>query len=171
MRYAIFPTAWGFFGIAGDRHGICRTCLPLRDRQTVYRELRRGLQDIKDDPASFAKIQQQIVAYFEDHKVGFNSDLPLIPDVTDGFAGQVLEACRKVGFGCTVTYGEMAIRIGRPNAARAVGSALGRNPIPLLIPCHRVIRSDGGLGGFSAPGGTAFKKRLLTHELAGTNRL
>jgi methylated-DNA-[protein]-cysteine S-methyltransferase len=169
MRYVIFPTDWGFFGMAGDRHGICRTCLPLRDRQTVCQELLRGLTDWEEDPAFCAKFQRQIIAYFEGHKIDFSSDFPLIPEGIGGFGGQVLRACRKVPFGRTKTYGELAARIGRPGAARAVGSALARNPIPLLIPCHRIIRSDGNLGGFSAPGGTAFKRRLLLHERRGTS--
>jgi len=168
MRYVIFPTAWGFFGMAGDRHGICRTCLPLRDRQIVCRHLLRGLQDIEEDPAFLSKVQRQVIAYFEGGKFEFRMDLPLVLDGLSDFARQVLQACRKVGPGRTITYGDLATRVGRPGAARAVGSTLARNPIPLLIPCHRIIRSDGGLGGFSAPGGTTCKQRLLLHELAGS---
>lgn len=165
MQYVIFPTAWGFFGMAGHRHGLCRTCLPLRDRQRVVRHLLHGLQAPQQDPSLLVRVQRQVVAYFEGRKVEFGSDIPLSPEAIHGFALQVLEACRGVGFGHTVTYGDLAAMVGSPGAARAAGSALARNPIPLLIPCHRVIRGNGGLGGFSAPGGLALKQRLLDHEL------
>ncbi|MBM4030185.1 MAG: methylated-DNA--[protein]-cysteine S-methyltransferase [Planctomycetes bacterium] len=85
-------------------------------------------------------------------------------DVSSGTAFQrrVWRELAKVPFGKTVSYGELARRIGCPGAARAVGQAVGANPIPILIPCHRVIRSDGGLGGFSA--GLEIKRWLLRHE-------
>jgi len=165
MQYVVFPTAWGFFGMAGLRHCVCRTCLPLPDRQGVVRHLLHGLQDPHEDRSLLVGVQRQVVAYFEGRQVEFGTDIPLSPEVIRGFALQVLQACREVGFGRTVTYGDLAARVGSRGAARAVGSALARNPIPLLIPCHRVIRSNGGLGGFSAPGGLALKQRLLDHEL------
>jgi len=80
------------------------------------------------------------------------------------FVQEVLHACRKIAFGQTMTYAGLAKQVGSPNAARAVGSALASNPIPLIIPCHRVLRTDGGLGGFSAPGGTDTKRKMLRHE-------
>ena len=78
------------------------------------------------------------------------------------------EAARRIGAGCTLTYGEIASEIGMPGAARAVGQALGRNPFPIIIPCHRVVAAGGKLGGFSAHGGTATKMRLLAIERAAT---
>jgi methylated-DNA-[protein]-cysteine S-methyltransferase len=78
------------------------------------------------------------------------------------FTRQVLETCARVPYGTTVSYGELARRVGSPRAARAVGQALGRNPVPLIVPCHRVVRADGGLGGFG--GGPALKGRLLELE-------
>ena len=80
------------------------------------------------------------------------------------FSQRVYAALHKVKPGQTVSYGELARRIGRPGAARAVGRALGANPWPLLVPCHRVLRADGGLGGFSVPGGLATKRKLLAIE-------
>jgi len=77
---------------------------------------------------------------------------------------KVLRACRNIPHGQTATYGALAARVGSPAAARAVGGAMAANPIPLIIPCHRVLRADGGLGGFSTTGGTATKQRLLQHE-------
>ena len=80
------------------------------------------------------------------------------------FYKSVLTACKFVRFGQTINYGELAKKAGRPSSARAVGNALARNPLPLIIPCHRVIRSDGSLGGFSALGGLSLKRKLLAHE-------
>jgi methylated-DNA-[protein]-cysteine S-methyltransferase len=80
------------------------------------------------------------------------------------FHRQIYEAARRVGWGETVTYGELARRVGSPGAARAVGQAMGRNPIPLIIPCHRVLASGHKIGGFSAFGGAVTKTRLLALE-------
>ena len=80
------------------------------------------------------------------------------------FQIKVWEEITKIPKGKTKTYKEIAINIGHPNSARAVANACGRNPYPVLIPCHRVIRSDGSLGGFSAPGGIKLKKKLLKKE-------
>jgi O-6-methylguanine DNA methyltransferase len=80
------------------------------------------------------------------------------------FAGRVLTACGDIKFGQTISYGRLAKKIGRAGAARAVGGALAKNRLPLIIPCHRVIRSDGKIGGFSAAGGTTIKKGMLELE-------
>lgn len=79
----------------------------------------------------------------------------------------VLEGLRKVEWGRTVTYKDIASSMGRPGSARAIGMVMSKNPIPLIIPCHRVIRSGGGLGGFSGPGGVDMKKRMLRLEGSG----
>ena len=93
-------------------------------------------------------------------------DLADIPVSIEGspFRLQVLEALRRIPPGETRTYGEVAKQIGRPNAARAVGSACASNPVPIIVPCHRVVPSGGGLGNYSATGGVATKKRLLQKE-------
>jgi methylated-DNA-[protein]-cysteine S-methyltransferase len=82
------------------------------------------------------------------------------------FRKKVLEACRQVGYGQRTTYADLACRAGNPAAMRAVGSAMSHNPLPIVIPCHRVLRSDGGLGGFSAPEGVRLKEKLLAMESA-----
>jgi methylated-DNA-[protein]-cysteine S-methyltransferase len=79
----------------------------------------------------------------------------------------VLEACRGIPYGRTTTYAELAAKAGNPRAARAAGSAMSHNPIPIIIPCHRVLHTGGGLGGFSAPGGLSLKERLLAMERGG----
>jgi O-6-methylguanine DNA methyltransferase len=120
----------------------------------------------KSDKGLFKTLQQQITAYFEGAYVSFGSDVPIILDRLSPFARSVLTACRALKFGHVVTYSRLAGKLDKPLAARAVGNALAKNPLPLVIPCHRVVRNDGRLGGFSAPGGKDLKARLLRHEQA-----
>ncbi len=87
------------------------------------------------------------------------------------FNRRVYAVARAVPPGETITYGEIAERIGERGAAQAVGQALGRNPFPIVVPCHRVLAADGGLGGFSAHGGVATKRRMLAIEGAGAPTL
>jgi methylated-DNA-[protein]-cysteine S-methyltransferase len=168
IQYAIFRTKWGWFGLAGQEGGICRAALPRPDRQAARRELLRGVDlgrdRLRPDERFAAEVQERIVAYFEGEPVDFSTAPAVGLDGLGPFQRKVLVACRRIGFGNVSTYGELAGRIGHPGAARAVGSALARNPIPLIVPCHRVLRTNGGLGGFSVPGGVATKQSLLRHE-------
>lgn len=99
--------------------------------------------------------RRQLAEYFAGERAAF--DLPLRPRGT-AFQRQVWNALREIPYGETVAYGEVAERVGRPGAARAVGAATGRNPIPIVVPCHRVVGADGSLVGF---GGGLERKRVL----------
>lgn len=115
------------------------------------------------DRGPFEKLIDLTCKYFSGRRADFSEiDCDLPPQGT--FAGKVLRACRSIPCGRTQSYGELARRIGQPGSARAVGTAMSRNPIPLVIPCHRVICSDGRMGGFSAPGGVKLKRRMLAME-------
>jgi len=173
----IFNTKWGYFGLAGTKYGLCRTCLPGPNSEKIKLHLLKTLPleqrgasiehrepSIEFDKTFFKPIQEQIAAYFEGVWVDFGLDVPVILSGFSAFQKAVLTACRYVNFGQTTTYGELAKRSGRPAAARAVGNALAKNPLPLIIPCHRVIRNDGSLGGFSGLGGLSLKRKLLLHE-------
>ncbi len=187
IKYVIFKTKWGYFGLAGTEHALCQSQLPgpkpekieslllknllapnrvprqSRDRKgAVIHEHR--VSSINFDKTFFKTLQEQIAAYFEGTCVNFSRDIPLALDGLSSFGISVLTACRAIEFGQTITYGRLAKKSGRPNASRAVGSVLAKNPLPLIIPCHRIIRSDGKIGGFSALGGTNLKKRLLLNE-------
>jgi methylated-DNA-[protein]-cysteine S-methyltransferase len=94
------------------------------------------------------------------------TDIPLDDERLDEFRRRVYAATREIGPGETATYGEIARAIGDPGAARAVGAALGSNPFPIVVPCHRVLAADGALHGFSAPGGITTKRRMLEIECA-----
>jgi methylated-DNA-[protein]-cysteine S-methyltransferase len=164
IRYAVFRTKWGYFGLAGTEKGLLRTHLPLPELQSVKRRLLKGLPAPQCDKTLFNTLQKQIIAYFEGTYVNFDRNIPIVLDGFSQFAGRVLTACRKITFGQTVSYAELAKKAGSPSAARAVGRVMANNPLPLVIPCHRVIRSDGSIGGFSAQGGIKLKNKLLQFE-------
>ena len=111
------------------------------------------------DPGPFREAAAQLAAYFEGEARPF--DLPLAPRGTD-FQRAVWAALREIPFGVCISYGELARRIGRPAASRAVGAANGRNPISIVVPCHRVVGAGGALTGYA--GGLGCKRRLLDHE-------
>jgi O-6-methylguanine DNA methyltransferase len=163
-KYAIFRTKWGYFGLVGAESGLCRTYLPGSKLAVIEFQLLKDFPTAHLEPAFCQGLQEQIAAYFEGALQSFSFDVPLVFDSVADFSRSVLAACRKVRFGQVITYRELAKRSGRPAASRAVGGALARNPLPLLIPCHRIIRTDGKLGGFSAPGGIELKQRMLDLE-------
>lgn len=163
-KYAVFKTKWGYFGLAGTEYALCRTELPGPEREKVEWRLLSNLGDLEHDAGFFKPLQEQIMDYFEGSCVNFAPDLPIVLDGCTRFARDVLTACRAVRFGQTASYLELAAELGQLDAVRAVGGALAKNPLPLIVPCHRIIRSDGKIGGFSAPGGRATKKRLLQLE-------
>jgi methylated-DNA-[protein]-cysteine S-methyltransferase len=166
-KYVIFRTAWGYFGLAGTDSALCRTCLPGPRRGKTETHLLRDQRGPQFDKTFFKSLQDQIAAYYEGLCVNFGPEIPVSLDGFRAFGASVLRKCRQVKFGQTISYAGLADKSGRPAASRAVGSALARNPLPLIIPCHRVLRTDGNLGGFSAPGGTALKKKMLEFERQG----
>jgi methylated-DNA-[protein]-cysteine S-methyltransferase len=169
FKYTIFQTKWGYFGLSGTELGLCRSCLPMPEHQKIKDQL-LGIEAGSDTPSAqyckafFKPLQEQIKAYFKGQCVDFNIDMPVILDGLSPFVRSVLAACRGIGFGRTTSYLSLAKKLGRPDAARAVGNALAKNPLPIIIPCHRIIRSDGNLGGFSADGGKDLKAKLIKHE-------
>jgi methylated-DNA-[protein]-cysteine S-methyltransferase len=112
------------------------------------------------DPQAVRPYAREIAEYFDRKRTNF--DLPIDLSTTTTFVRRVLEATERVPFGHLVSYKTIARDIGEPGATRAVGNALGHNPVPIVVPCHRVIRSDGSLGGYT--GGTSIKRHLLTLE-------
>ncbi len=170
IKYTIFNTKWGYFGLAGTKYALCGTCLPLREPEKVESHLLKNLSLIDRESSielaktCFKTLQEQITAYFDGSCVNFSPDIPLALDGFSSFCSSVLNACRDIKFGQTISYSALAKKAGRPAASRAVGSVLAKNPLPLIIPCHRVVRSDGKIGGFSAPGGISLKKKMLELE-------
>jgi methylated-DNA-[protein]-cysteine S-methyltransferase len=165
--FTLFDTPIGQCGIAWSPRGVVAIQLPESTEQRLRARLIRGFPVAQEAPAT-AAIQaaiDDIVALLG----GQSSDLRGIELDTAGvptFNQRVYEIARTIPPGSTLTYGEIAARLGEPRDARAVGQALGQNPFPLVVPCHRVVAAGGKLGGFSAPGGTRTKVRLLAIEAA-----
>lgn len=161
MQYRLMDTKWGWFGFVASKRGLVATYLPHGKREITEQILRRW-PEATECGELMPEFAEQVREYFAGRKVAFTADLDL--DEVPPFHAKVLRACRKVGFGKTVSYADLAKSAGKPNAARAVGGAMAHNPLPLVVPCHRVLRSDGGMGGFSSPRGINEKKRLLQLE-------
>jgi len=156
---SVFFTAFGWCGVVAGEKGLKRLILPLRSKSRVVTLLAVPTPEKNDLLILAEKI---IKAYFRGKKVSL--DLPLDCSGFSPFQEDVYAVTRMIPYGRVKTYGEIAREMERPGASRAVGFALGLNPLPLLIPCHRVIREDGRLGGFSSPEGTVMKARLLHLE-------
>ena len=162
--YALFDTAIGRCAIAWGARGITRCALPAASEEALRRHIAQGgTQAEQPAPPEIAAAITRIVALL----AGVRDDLrDLVLDLDDipEFHRRVFAAARAIAPGDTVTYGELARRLGTPGAARAVGQALGANPFPIVVPCHRIVAADGSLGGFSAPGGARTKRRMLQIE-------
>lgn len=164
MRWRGFPSPFGRMYAAATDRGLVRVSWLQPDDASFERELRellpgRPTVESPDHPL-LVETERQLGEYFRGEREAF--DLPVDLEALPRFSKRVLEALRDVPYGEVVAYSDLARRIGRPRASRAVGNALNRNPIAIVVPCHRVIRSDGTLGGYG--GGIEFKERLLTVE-------
>lgn len=165
-HYAVFDTAAGFCAIAWNGIGVVGFQLPTRGADAAERALRRRVPDA-ERAAPSGEISGVIAAaqrYFAGEKVDF-SDVQVDLGGQEDFFRRIYTALRHVGYGQTTTYGALAKELGAgPEAARDVGQAMATNPVPLIIPCHRVLAAGGKVGGFSAPGGAASKVRMLELE-------
>ena len=165
-RYFIFETASGFCGIAWTEAGIARFQLPTRDFAVTEKNVLRRIPDAVpgEPPPEAAAAVADIKRYFQGEVVDF-AGLRLDLSDQDEFYTQVYAAARRVGWGRTTTYGALATEVGAGReAARDVGQAMAKNPLALIIPCHRVLAAGGKVGGFSAPGGAVAKRRMLELE-------
>ena len=161
--YHDFDTPIGTLRLVGDERHLERVDLPnaaAREPETTWQRTRRTL------PSALRAARGQLSEYFEGTRRDF--DLPLSPNGTV-FQRRVWEELGRIPYGETISYGELAHRIGKPTASRAVGAANGRNPLAIVVPCHRVIGADGTLTGYG--GGLPVKEKLLALErgVAGTD--
>ncbi len=162
IRYACFDTAWGVFVLAASDDGVCGAILPAASRRRAERLARKRWHDADPQARLMPDLQHRIRRYYEGRPTDFDVALDL--SALTPFRRSVLNRCATVPYGRTVTYGHLAECVGKPNASRAVGGAMAANPIPLIIPCHRVLPAGGKLGGFSADGGVDVKRRMLCLE-------
>jgi methylated-DNA-[protein]-cysteine S-methyltransferase len=162
----VFATRLGWFAIAWSDRGLAALTFGHQDRETARAAL-GGLATLRgttgDDSLGPMNLVLRLQASSDGHRDEFR-DVPLdLSDLTD-FQRRVSLACRAIPWGETVTYGQLAARVGSPRAARAVGGVMARNRLPIVIPCHRVLGTARRLGGYSAVGGLDMKRRLLNLE-------
>lgn len=160
--YAIFETKLGWIGLSGSDAGISRATLPQTSKGLAYREVGNEADSSLCSNLYFEQIIEELLNYFRGQRVEFAEKLDIAN--YSPFEQTVWEATRKIQYGQTKSYAEISRQIGKPFAHRAVGHALGKNPLAIVVPCHRVIASDGKLGGFS--GGLTMKRYLLDMEAA-----
>ncbi len=165
--YAIFETTGGFCGIAWSEAGISRFQLPTPTMTSTEHLLLRRMPDARPAPATpeVAEIMDKVKRYFAGEAVDF-SDTRLDLTGQSELFRDIYAALRQVGRGQTTTYGALAKTVGATGceAARDVGQAMAKNPIALIIPCHRCLAAGGKIGGFSAPGGEFSKLKMLELE-------
>jgi methylated-DNA-[protein]-cysteine S-methyltransferase len=165
MRYALIDTALGTFGIAWTDLGVARVALPSRDRAKTEIWISREPAEPGFPDGSLAALPQMIRHYADGEAVDF-SGVPLDLSEVPEFNRRAYAELAGIGYGETTTYGAIARALGDVTLARAVGHAMGANPVPLILPCHRVLGADSRTGGFSSPGGVSAKMQMLALEHA-----
>ena len=162
LKYTIADIGAGWVGVLGSNSGLLKTTLPQELAWEAERLLGDGVRGAVRSDDFFADLLQRLKSYFAGQRIAFNDELDL--SAATAFQRQVWRLTRLIPYGETRSYGWIAERLGRAGVGRAVGQALARNPLPIIVPCHRVVAKDGGLGGYS--GGVAKKDYLLRLELA-----
>lgn len=164
-HFSLFDTVLGRCGVIWGGNGIVGFQLPERTEGRTRGRVRECFPDAQERAAGAGEraVTDRVAALLAgapDDLADVALDLTAVGD----FDRRVYAVTRTIGPGHTLTYGEVAAAVGSPGAAQAVGQALGRNPIPILVPCHRVLAAHGAVGGFSAAGGTVTKRALLAAE-------
>jgi methylated-DNA-[protein]-cysteine S-methyltransferase len=160
LMYHAFKTRLGWIACLASPAGLVRITLPCESRETAVREVGKGADAVRS-PEAFALVEAELMKYCEGHRPDFSA---VALDLSGGtpFRRQVWSAIRSIPYGETRSYGWIAQKAGKPAAARAAGQAVGDNPFAIIVPCHRVIASDGALCGFG--GGLDMKRKLLELE-------
>ena len=162
LCYVIFNTSAGWVGILGSRAGLLRVTLPQRLPEGILQQLGISPNQAALTPQRFQNLMERLRAYFDGHKVDFPDCLDF--STNTAFQREVWETTRLIPYGETRSYTWVAEQIKKPKAMRAVGQALGKNPLPIVIPCHRVLPRAGGVGNYLW--GAAQKEKLLIAEKA-----
>jgi len=169
IHHTLFPTAIGICGVAWSERGLTALALPEREEAATEKRLRGKSHSAgrAAPPPAIAQAIALIQKYCAGERVDFAA-VPLDLSAVDPDRRRIYQTMRALGYGETTTYGALARRTGAAEsdweAARNIGAAMGRNPLPIVVPCHRVLAAGGKLGGFSAYGGTTTKEALLTLE-------
>lgn len=169
MKYTVFPTSMGWTGLVSSERGIYASVLPQKTRFDAESELLRRCPGLPGfAPEAFNSLERQVVKYLNGENVNFHCQVDW--SWATLFQQRVLQHVIAVPRGTVLTYGEIAALAGSPLAARAVGQALGANNIPMVIPCHRVVRKNYELGGFTGAG-IQVKAALLNLEGVNLNKM
>jgi methylated-DNA-[protein]-cysteine S-methyltransferase len=161
VAYATTDSPVGPILVAATPRGLVRIAYPRERPDDVLTELAREVSPrVLESPSDLDQVRRELDEYFEHRREGF--DLPLDWRLSHGFRQDVLRELARIPYGETVTYAQLAERAGSPRAYRAAGSACGSNPIPIVVPCHRVVRAGGAIGGYG--GGPEVKQYLLELE-------
>lgn len=163
METVIFDTALGNFGLGWTDAGLARVQLPDDDRSALAERINRNGAHPGEPPLWVESLINRIEDYADGQEVDF-SRIPLDFSAIPEFHAKAYRLLLGYGWGRVTSYGELARALGDVSLSRAVGQAMGANPMPLVIPCHRVLASNGKPGGFSAPGGAHAKVRMLALE-------
>ncbi|GAA1969496.1 methylated-DNA--[protein]-cysteine S-methyltransferase [Amycolatopsis minnesotensis] len=164
-EFALFDTAIGSCGVCWGEHGITRVQLPEANAARTTAKVLRDYPDAVEaaPPPEIQHAIDAMTALLDGARLDL-LEVEVDEDVVPEFHRRVYEITRAIPPGKTLTYGDIAHRLGMPGSAQAVGQALGANPYPIVVPCHRVLAAGGGNGGFSAPGGVGTKLRMLVIE-------
>ena len=173
LKCSPFTTETGWCGLLGRDNTVTRLWMGHHTRADALESLQTFCEqnpELKEEQIEeadwFPELRERLQDYFQGARVDFQDIALNLPQLT-AFQSRVIQALKQVGYGELITYGELASKAGSPRAARAVGTVMAGNRIPVLIPCHRVVAAGGKLGGFSAPQGTSLKAHLLQLESRG----
>ncbi len=163
VGYTVIDSPIGALLLAATSRGLVRVAFDSEDHDAVLKQLAEKISPrVLEADAQLAPIAAQVEEYFAGQRRDF--DIPLDRRLSSGFRREVQRQLSEIPYGTTQSYSEVAAAVGQPTAVRAVGTACAQNPIPLVVPCHRVLRSDGSLGGYR--GGLPAKQQLLELEAA-----
>lgn len=161
IRYTPFRSPVGKMAVARSAKGVCRICLPSESEETLLAWLKKNFpgEEIEEDSETLAPVVDELNRYLRGSLKTFTFPVDL---KTTPFRKRVLEKVGQIPYGKTASYKQISHGVGNPAAVRAVGGANAHNPLPFVIPCHRVIAHDGSLGGYG--GGLSLKMKLLQME-------
>ena len=161
VAYAFVDSPFGKFLVASTKKGLVTLAFHPESAEDVLADLAKRVSPrVLEAPSELDAIRRELDEYFEGRRRDFET--PLDWQLIHGFSERVLRATARIPYGGVSTYRDVAARAGNPRAMRAAGNALGSNPLPILVPCHRVVRTGGAIGNYG--GGTDMKKALLTLE-------
>ena len=163
ISYTLFKTPIGWCGVIKTQRGLKRIFIGHQKKHQLINQITEDFGNTITTAPSTGKLIENIERYCSGVKVSFSKCKMDWSSLTP-FQCKVLMETKKLSYGVVTTYRSLAQKIGSPRGSRAVGNALSHNPFPLLIPCHRIVRSDGKIGGFSAGGGKKLKEKLLRME-------